>query len=264
MASSQYGKNGNGAWMRITALVLAATTLVSGAATADEIHALVPPIIANAGLTELSAAYGKDTGVVITTKADEMGKLTDDIKDSVPPPDVIFLPTDQMAVLEKEGGLKKGSRISLGRVQIGLAVRPGAPHPDISTIAKLAAVLKTAKSVAYSNPASGSMQAKLIDALLNRPEFAGVNKVISTKGNGVAALARGETEMALQLEGEIIGRDGVELVGPLPAALNAFIDTDIAVPATAAMGDEGVAFVRYITRPDAAAVWKSHGLDRMP
>jgi molybdate transport system substrate-binding protein len=52
-------------------------------------------------------------------------------------------------------------------VEIGLAVKAGAPHPDISTIEKLVAVLKSAQAVLYSNPASGSMDASIIDRLLN-------------------------------------------------------------------------------------------------
>jgi hypothetical protein len=60
---------------------------------------LMPPIIADAGFKELIAAYAKDTGIVITTKLDEMGKLMDDIKAAAPSPDVIFLPADQMDVL---------------------------------------------------------------------------------------------------------------------------------------------------------------------
>jgi len=247
--------------MRVAGLafLLAVAAMPAGAA---EISVLMPPIIANAGFKELSATYTKDTGNTLATKVDEMGKLTDDIKAASPAPDVIFLPTDQMSALEKSGGIKPGSRMPLGRVEIGLAVRPGAPHPDISTVAKLAAVLKAAKSVVYSNPAGGSLQAHIIDEMLKRPEFAGVNKMISTKGNGAAALARGEAEMALQLEGELIGHEGLELVGPLPQELGASIDTETAVPAAAAHADEGLAFVRYITRPEADAVWKSHGLAR--
>src|SRR2546421_26574 len=75
----------------------------------------------------------------------------------------------------------------------------GAPHPDIPRGAKLAGALKAARLVVYPNPANGSLQARMIDALLNRPEFAGVKKQVSSKGNGIAALARGDGDMALQL-----------------------------------------------------------------
>jgi molybdate transport system substrate-binding protein len=240
-------------------LLVVLSAAPSGAA---EIHVLMPPIIANAGFKELNAAYAKETGTTVTARVDEMGKLTDDLKTADPAPDIVFLPTALMSSVERAGGLKPGTRMPLGRVEIGLAVRPGAPDPDISTVAKLAAVLKAAKSVVYSNPAGGSLQAHIIDEMLKRPEFAGVNKMFSAQGNGAAALARGEAEMALQLEGELIGHEGLELVGPLPAELGASIDTEVAVPAAAVHADDALGFVRYITRPEADTIWKSHGLER--
>jgi molybdate transport system substrate-binding protein len=258
------GKNKNeGTDMRIFAFALSIALTVASGARAAEIHVLMPPIIANAGFKELGAAYSKDTGTVITNKVAEMGKLTDDLKASAPMPDLVFMPSGQMDALDKAGGIRPGSRANLGRVEIGLGVRPGAPHPDISTVAKLVAVLNGAKSVVYSNPAGGSMQARIIDNLLKRPEFARVHKMISSKGNGASALARGDAEMALQLEGELIGRPGVELVGPLPAELHAGIDTEVAVPAAAPDPDQGLALLHYLTRPEADAVWKSHGLERV-
>jgi molybdate transport system substrate-binding protein len=237
--------------------------LAAAPAGAAEIHVLMPPLIASAGFKELSADFTKTTATIITTKVSELGTMRETIKASVPPPDVVFLPSEEMAALEKDGGLASGSRTELGRVEIGLAVRPGAPHPDISTVAKLAAVLKGAKSVVYTNPAGGSLQARIIEALLNRPEFAGVNKIYSAKGNGAAALARGDAEMALQLECELIGHEGLETVGPLPSELKASIDTATAVPANALDAADGLAFVHFMARPEADAVWQSHGLTRV-
>ncbi len=258
-------KEDEGKIMRITglALLVAFAAGSMGAASAADIHVLMPPLIASAGFKELSAEFTTTTGTVITNKIAELGTMRETIKTATPTPDVIFLPTGQMADLEKEGGLKPGSRTELGRVEIGLGVRPGAPHPDISTVAKLVAVLKGAKSVVYTNPKGGSMQARIIEDLLNRPEFAGVNKMYSTKGNGAAALSRGEAEMALQLQCELIGHEGLESVGALPPELEASIDTATAVPANAANPEGGLAFVRFMARPEADSVWKSHGLTRV-
>jgi molybdate transport system substrate-binding protein len=248
--------------MRIAVAAFFAAILAAPASAAD-IHVLMPPLIANAGFKELSADFTKATGTAMTTKVAELGTMRETIKTAAPAPDVIFLPSEQMDALDKEGGLKPGSHTELGRVEIGLGVRPGAPHPDISTVAKLAAVLKAAKSVVYTNPKGGSLQARIIDDLLNRPEFAGVNKMYSTQGNGAAALARGDAEMALQLQCELIGHEGLEVVGPLPPELNASIDTATAVPVNAPNADDGLAFVRFMARPEAEPVWKSHGLTRV-
>jgi molybdate transport system substrate-binding protein len=153
----------------------------------------------------------------------------------------------------------------MGRVHIGLAVKAGAPHPDISTISKLVSALKSAKiGVAYSNPdpARGSMVAKMVDALLKRPEFAGVHGVISSKGNGVSGLINGEGDMALQLESEILDHKEVELVGALPDELKAYIDISAAISSKAADAADAKAFLDFVTRPPAYAVWKAKGMDR--
>jgi molybdate transport system substrate-binding protein len=246
-------------------LVVAAVVLILAGvpgAYAEEINLLSPPMIANAGLKEINAAYTGKTGVTFKIAGAEITKLADAIKTTNPPPDIIFMPTDMMTKLEASGGVKAGARVHLGRMQIGLAVAKGAPHPDISTVTKLAAVLKGARLVVYTDPSNGSLQARMIDALLNRPEFAGVHKQVSSKGNGIAALARGDGDMALQLVCEILDRPETELVGPLPAELNASIDADAAVLSGAPHPKEAAAYLNHITQPDAVAIWASKGLVR--
>ena len=125
---------------------------------------------------------------------------------------------------------------------MGLAVRAGAPHPDISTVEKLAAVLKSAKAVMRSNPAGGSMVASVIENnVIKRPQFAGVNSPVSTKGEGGQALARGEGDMAIQAICEILPYKEIELVGPLPRELAAWIrhvDGRVGAIEQARRGDE--------------------------
>ena len=235
---------------------------LSGPAWAEQINLLSPPMITNAGLKEINARYGQQTGTSFNIAGAEITRLPDAIKTANPPIDVVFMPTDMMNSLAAGGGIRDGERVHLGRMQIGLAVAKGAPHPDISTVAKLAAVLKSARLVVYTNPANGSLQARMIDTLLNRPEFAGVNKQVSSKGNGIAALARGDGDMALQLVCEILDRPETELVGPLPAELNASIDADAAVLRGAPHPKEAAAYLAHITQPEAVSVWASKGLVR--
>ena len=231
-------------------------------ARAEQINLLSPPMIANAGLKEINARYAQQTGTSFNIAGAEITKLPDTIKTANPPIDVVFMPTDMMSSLAAGGGVLDGARVHLGRMQIGLAVAKGAPHPDISTVAKLAAVLKSARMVVYSDPANGSLQARMIDALLNRPEFAGVHKQVSNKGNGIAALARGDGDMALQLVCEILDRPETELVGPLPAELNASIDADAAVLSGAPHPKEAATYLNYLTQPESAATWAAKGLVR--
>jgi molybdate transport system substrate-binding protein len=246
----------------LSSTLVAVAVVSSPQAAPREIHALSPGVTYNAGLLDLADAFLKETGTKVTVTSTGMGRIVNEIKTATPPADVVFLPLELMSTLDLDGGIKPGTYTPLGRVEVGLAVRAGAPHPDISTVDTLRAALLSSKAVMYSNPATGSMVARIVDTLLHRPEFAGVHGVISTRGEGGQALARGEGDMALQLICEIYPYKEIELVGPLPRELAAWIDTATAVSSRSAEPDAALAFVRYITRPEATAVWKAKGLAR--
>ena len=225
-----------------------------------ELIVITPGVIFFGGLQDLTAAYEKETGTKITIKSSGMGRIVNDVKTLDPAPDVIMLPHELMSTLALDGGIKKGSFTPLGRSEMGLAVRAGAPHPDISTVEKLAAALKSAKAVMRSNPAGGSMVASVIENnVIKRPQFAGVNSPVSTKGEGGQALVRGEGDMAIQAICEILPYKEIELVGPLPRELAAWIDMSTAVSARSSKLDEGMKFIRYMTRPEATPLWTAKG-----
>jgi molybdate transport system substrate-binding protein len=230
---------------------------------AADIRVLTVGIIYNAGLVDLAASYEKETGKKVGMNTVIMGAAVNAIKTGNPPADVIMLPFELMSTLSLEGDLVPNTYLPLGRSEMGLAVKAGAPHPNISTVEQLAAALRSAKAVMRSDPSHGSMVAKVIeDRVIQRPEFAGVHSVISTQGEGGQALARGEGDMALQAICEILPYKQIELVGPLPRELGAWIDMSTAVSARAAHRDDGVAFVRYLLRPESRAVWHAKGLER--
>jgi molybdate transport system substrate-binding protein len=255
--------------MRATYLValLAAWLLpavpANAQATSAEIRVISPGVVYNAGLLDLAAAFTKETGTKVTVTSSGMGRIVNDITTLTPAPDVIMLPFELMSTLSLDGGVRPGTFTPLGRSEMGLAVPAGARHPDISTVEKLAAALRSAKAVMRSNPAGGSMVARVIEQnVIKRPEFAGVNSPVSTRGEGGQALARGEGDMALQAICEILPYKEIELVGPLPRELAAWIDMSTAVSTRSANPDASLAFIRYITRPEASAVWKAKGLNR--
>jgi len=247
----------------LLAAILVPMAVVAGQPAAGEIRVISPGVVYNAGLLDLAAAYMKETGTKVSVTSSGMGRIVADIKTGAPPADVIFLPFELMSTLSLDGGIKPGTFIPLGRSEMGLAVRAGAPHPDISTVDKLAAVLRGAKAVMRSNPAGGSMVARVIEQnVIKRPEFAGVNSPVSTNGEGGQALVRGEGDMALQAICEILPYKEIELVGALPRDLAAWIDMSTAVSARSTNPDASLAFIRYITRPESTTVWKAKGLER--
>jgi molybdate transport system substrate-binding protein len=249
--------------MRSTHVFVLLSAIFAGPAGASELQVVCPPLVRD-GITDLAAAYTKQTGVTVAVRADVMGKIMGDIETGAPTTDVVLLPPDLMDDLVKNNGVRPGTRTPLGRVEIALAVRSGAPHPDISTVEKLRAVLLGAKMLAYTQPGPprNSMEAGIIDRILHRPEFSGIHTMTVTSGSGISALAKGDSDLALQVIPEITAQKGTEVVGPLPPELGAHIDTVIAISARSTDAANAAAFIRYVTRPEAATTWKRFGLDR--
>jgi molybdate transport system substrate-binding protein len=244
---------------------LAAPAAAQGQSQAAEINVFTPAVVWNAGLQDIAADYTKKTGVKVTIKNLNMGKIVGEIRTGTPVADVIILPVSFMDGMDAMGATVPGTAQDIGRVTIGLAVKKGAPHPDISTPAKLAAALKAGGPVIYSDPASGSMEARIInDMLRQNAVFKGVKDKISTKGEGGQAVIKGEADMALQLICEIVNHPELELVGPVPVQLHAYLDTRVAVSSRSTQADAARAFITYMLGSNYDPLWKSKGLDRHP
>jgi len=238
------------------------TLLSVASAQAAELTVLAPGFVKFAGIDDLAAAYTKETGIKVTVTSKGMGAMMETIKTGTPAADVVMLPQNLMDQLSADKGVVAGSRKSLGRVEIVMIVPAGAPHPDISTTAKLASALHAARHVAYSSPWKDekSMQAMIIHDILQKPQYRGTHEVLIMNGNGVKGIKDG-ADMALQLECET--RDpAVSVVGPLPADLHAWLDGDVAVSSRSADAKAAADFIAYILRPAAASVWKAKGLER--
>jgi molybdate transport system substrate-binding protein len=253
----------------VTAITLAAA-LASAQNTHDDpayasadLRILAPGVVYNAGLMDLAAAYTRQTGKKIGVNLVGMGRMDLETRTANPPADIIFMPFEAMSTLALDGGVVKGTFQPLGRSEMGLAVRAGAPRPDISTVEKLAVVLRGAKLVMRSNPSGGSMVAKVIeDKVIKRPEFTGVKNAVSTNGEGGQALARGEGDMAIQAICEIYPHPEIELVAALPRELGAWIDMSAAVSARSTHREDAVAFLHYLLRLEAKPIWEKKGLER--
>jgi len=228
-----------------------------------QINVFAPGVVYNSGILDLAASYTKETGIKVTVTSKGMGQLVTDTKSGTPVADIVVAPVSFMDGLEAESTVVPGTPADIGRVYVGLAVKKGTPHPDISTPAKLGAALKAGGVVLYSNPAGGSMEARIIDDMLHQyPYFDGVKSKISTKGEGGEALVRGEGDMALQLICEVLNHPELDLVGTVPKELHAYIDTQVAVSARSTQVEASKAFIAYMLRSDHVAIWKSKGLER--
>jgi ABC-type molybdate transport system substrate-binding protein len=240
---------------------------ISTSAQAAEIRVISPGVISNSGLTDVAAAFEKQTGVKVTIQVDGMGTIMDDIRTKAPAADVVMLPMDLMGTMVLSGAVSDFT--PLGRAEIGLFKKPDAPRPDITSVPKLIAVMKGASAVLYSDPVSGSMQAGMSDRLLKRPDFAGIHGV-PVKGDAEPALKRGEGDaqaMGLGLIHDPHNPANTEtgnpyLVGELPAELGMHMDMATGISARTTDKKNAAAFIAFAVSPQMRGMWKAKGIAR--
>jgi ABC-type molybdate transport system substrate-binding protein len=230
---------------------------------AQEIRVLGAAVSTGGGLREVAEAFTKKTGVKVTLMTGGMGTLITTAKTGTPAADIVMMPMDLMATLALDHGIKPGSFTPLGRLDIGLFKKPDAPFVDISTVDKLAAVMKAATTVTHDDPASGSMQANISTNLLKRPEFEGVKGATggrkpnanSPEGTLSLGVILGEPDPPL---GQPSPTDP-SLIGRLPAELGAHMDIAAAINARAADVKDAQAFLEFLTSPEMAPLWAAKG-----
>ena len=164
--------------------------------------------------------------------------------------------------LIKQGKLAGATRAVLANSGAGVAVRKGAPKPDISTVDAFKRALINAKSVAYVEQGGTGIYLK---ALLPRLGLADAlkNKLVLLPPENPAAhaVANGEAEIGMTQISEILPYAGAELVGPLPAEIQLTTTFATAVGANARQSAPAQALIRFLTAPTAAPVFKAKGLE---
>ena len=164
--------------------------------------------------------------------------------------------------LIKQGKLVGGTRVNLASSGAGVAVRKGAPKPDISTVEAFKRALINAKSVAYVEQGGTGIYLK---ALLPRLGLADALKgklvLLPPENPAAHAIANGEAEIGMTQISEILPYAGAELVGPLPAEIQLTTVFTAAVGTVAKQSEPAKALLKFLTTPAAAQVIKAKGLD---
>jgi molybdate transport system substrate-binding protein len=131
--------------------------------------------------------------------------------------DVVIVDSEALERLIRNGQVRAGTRVDLARSAIGMAVRQGAPKPDISSLAALRQTLLAAKSIAYSSSVSGTyLSTELFQRLGIADQVLPKSRRIVGERVG-AVVARGEAEIGFQQVSELLPEPGIDFVGPLPA-----------------------------------------------
>jgi len=233
-----------------------------GAASAAELTLVAPGGIA-AALQDLTAKYEAKSGnTVKATYGSGGGTKSQVIKGEAFDVPVVQPP---LAPVTASGNVIAASETPLAHVEVGIAVRSGEPHPDISTAEAVKKLLLNAKFIAFPNASGGAAAGVRFEETLKKLGIAEEMKPKIKPAQGgrgaMALLAKGEVEIGLTFISEIITEPGVEVVGPLPR--------DISTP-TQLVGFVGAhtkdqaaakAFLAFLSGPEAAAVYKARGME---
>jgi molybdate transport system substrate-binding protein len=174
--------------------------------------------------------------------------------------DVVILSASALDELTQAGRVVPGSRVDLARSGVGVAVRAGAPKPDISSAEAVKRALLAAKAIAYSTGPSGIYLAGLFE----RMGIAGQLKPKLRRVQGEPAggvVARGEADLAFQQVCELLPVAGIDFVGPLPPDIQTITTFSAGLCVGAKEPDAARELVRFLTAPAAAPVIRKKGME---
>lgn len=177
--------------------------------------------------------------------------------------DVAVLNPPVIDALTNEGKLVNGSRADIGRAGLGVAIRAGAPKPDIASVEAFKHALLSAKAVAFPGKgASGLYFVSLLERMGIKSQMQAKLKPMAAEDT-VEVVARGDADMVVVVATRITDVPGVDFVGPIPADLQTHIGFAAALSASARQPEAGKALIRFLTAPAAAATLRAKGVDPM-
>jgi ABC-type molybdate transport system substrate-binding protein len=177
--------------------------------------------------------------------------------------DVVIASAQAIDALIAAGSIEPGSRRDLVLSRIGVAVRTGTPKPDISSVDALVRALREARSIAYSASVSGTYLAtELFPRLGLAEEIAAKGRRIESERVG-AVVARGDAELGFQQISELVGVDGIDYVGPLPAEVQRVSTFSAGVAASAESPAAARELVELLASVALGPVVERYGLDQI-
>src|ERR1700676_2834085 len=249
----------------IAAFALIAAMCTGRAADAAEIRVLSSGSL-KAALSQLLPDFQKSSGNAATIDYGPAGAIADRIqKDDAA--DVVVVSRSQLQKLESNGKVVPGSLVNIAGIALGVAVRKGAPKPDIGNVEAFKRTLLAARSIGYRDPVTGSTSGIYTAGLLERlglaqdlkPKLRLDRSEGDVPENVFLGVAKGDVEMQIGQITEIVIPPGVDLAGPLPAEIQNTTVMAAGIVTTSKAPDAATALIGFISPPAAASVLKASG-----
>jgi len=230
-------------------------------AAAGEIVVFCPGAVQSV-VRPMAKTYEEKTGNTVKFEFGTAGAIARKVADGATG-DVVLATDKGLAALAKDGKVDGGSIKDLGSMGVGVAVKAGAPKPDIHDVDAFKKSMLAAKSVMFADPAksgqSGIHVAKVFAEL-------GLNKVLGEKiqlrdrgPDGLKEVAAGGIEIGLGQISEILANKDVVLVGPLPPAIQGAVTFSGAIHSQAKDKAAARALIELLTSPEAKEKFKAVG-----
>jgi molybdate transport system substrate-binding protein len=176
------------------------------------------------------------------------------------PADVAAMQPEQIDSFIKQGKMIAGTRTNFAQAGVGVAVKTGAPRPDISTVDAFKNAMLNAKSIGYSQQGSGQIAAAVMEKLGIADQLKARTKFIN--GLPVAvAVAKGDVEIGLQQINVIIPVEGADYIGPLPKELQQTVRFSAAILTASKEKELARAFLNYIASADAGPLLRRSAME---
>jgi molybdate transport system substrate-binding protein len=250
-----------------TLALAACAALASAVATAEELVVMTSGAF-TAVYLEAEPGFERATGHTLTGV---FGASTGGAQDSIPArlargetADVIIVSAEALAPLMAAGHVLAGSRTDLVLSRIGVAVRAGAPRPDIDSVEDLIRAVRAAKSFAYSASVSGTyLSTDLFPRLGLASELAAKGRRIVSERVG-AVVARGDVELGFQQISELLPIEGIDFVGALPAEVQRVSTFSAGIAAHSRSPAAARALIEYLASDEVLPLLRRYGLDPAP
>lgn len=175
--------------------------------------------------------------------------------------DLVIVGAPDVDAFIKDGKMVAGSRVDIAGSGVGVAVKAGAPKPDIATSEAVKKALLAARTVAYSSGASGVYVLRLFERLGIAAEMKAKSKQAPTGVRVAQYLASGEADLGFQQVSELVHESGIDFIGPLPADIQNITHYSSGIPVGSNTPETARALQAVLSAPSAAPVIRKNGME---